>query len=139
MMNIDLYYLAEFALPVANVCLLAAAIIAIGRMQRIIRGKAIYSRLAAADAIESEIAAITEHCNLVSIRLGEMQDEIEKLSDLERLLVGPVSRELPMEQAARLAQGGASIDELTRKCGLNTGEARLIRRLHGRPATPKVA
>lgn len=139
MMNIDLYYLSTFALPVANVCLLAAAVIAILRVQRVIRGKQIYAKLAAGNAIEAEIAAITEHCELVSIRLGEMQDEIEKLNDLERLLVEPVSRELPMEHAARLAKDGASIDELTRNCGLNIGEARLVRRLHGRPVGSRVS
>jgi hypothetical protein len=116
---------------VANVCLLAAAILAVARLQRVLAGKAIYSRLAAGDAIEAQIADIDEHCRIVSERLGEIQDQIERFSHLERLLIGPVSREFPMEQAARLAKSGASVDELTRNCGLNIGEARLIRRLHG--------
>jgi hypothetical protein len=131
MMNIDLYYLVEYALPLANVCLLAAAILVVVRLQRVLAGKAIYSRLAAGNAIEAQIADIDEHCRIVSERLGEIQDQIERFSHLERLLIGPVSREFPMEHAARLAKGGASVDELTRNCGLNIGEARLIRRLHG--------
>jgi hypothetical protein len=131
MMNIDLYYLVEYALPLANVCLLAAATLVVVRLQRVLAGKAIYSRLAAGNAIEAQIADIDEHCRIVSERLGEIQDQIERFSHLERLLIGPVSREFPMEHAARLAKGGASVDELTRNCGLNIGEARLIRRLHG--------
>jgi hypothetical protein len=131
MMNIDLYYLVEYALPLANVCLLAAATLVVVRLQRVLAGKAIYSRLAAGNAIEAQVADIDEHCRIVSERLGEIQDQIERFSHLERLLIGPVSREFPMEHAARLAKGGASVDELTRNCGLNIGEARLIRRLHG--------
>lgn len=35
--------------------------------------------------------------------------------------------------AIRLAQGGASAEELARDCGLNRGEAELLVSLHGRP------
>jgi len=90
-------------------------------------------------AIEAQIADIDEHCRIVSERLGEIQDQIERFSHLERLLIGPVSREFPMEHAARLAKGGASVDELTRNCGLNIGEARLIRRLHGQAEAPQLS
>jgi hypothetical protein len=137
MMNIDLYYLSNYALPIANVLLVAAAALAIVRVQRVLKGKAIYSRLWAGNAIEKEIATLTEQSRLVSARLSAMQETIERLGRIERLLVGPVSRELPMEHAARLAKDGASVDELTRHCGLNIGEARLIRRLHGRAEASK--
>lgn len=39
---------------------------------------------------------------------------------------------LPIENALRMAKQGASIDDLTRSCGLNIGEARLLQKLHGR-------
>lgn len=139
MMNIDFYYLVEFALPVANVCLLGAAIMAVGRLQRVLAGKAIYSRLAAGNAIEAQVADIDEHCRIVSERLGEIQDQIERFSHLERLLIGPVSREFPMEHAARLAKSGASVEELTKNCGLSIGEARLIQRLHGQAEMAQVS
>lgn len=138
-MNIDLYYMVEYALPLANVCLLVAAIVVVFRMQRVLAGKAIYSRLAAGNAIEAQIADIDEHCRIVSERLGEIQDQIERFSHLERLLIGPVSREFPMEHAARLAKGGATVDELARNCGLNIGEARLVRRLHGQSETSRLS
>lgn len=139
MMNIDLSLIYEYALPAANLCLLAAAVWTLVRVQRVLAGKAIYSRLAGGSAIEAQIAEIDEHCRIVSERLGEMQDQLEMLGKLERLLVSPVARELPMEHAARLAKDGASVDELARHCGLNIGEARLIRRLHGRPQAKRVA
>ncbi len=43
------------------------------------------------------------------------------------------SAALPIENAVRMARHGASIDELTRSCGLSLGEARLMLKLHGKP------
>jgi len=138
-MSINLYYLSVYALPIANVCLLAAAALVIVRIQRVLHGKAIYSRLSVAKTIEKEIVGLIEQNKRVSDRLDSMQITIGHLGSLERLLVGPVSREMPMEHAARLAKDGASIDELTRNCGLNIGEARLVRRLHGGGAASQQA
>ena len=43
-------------------------------------------------------------------------------------------RSLPLDNAVRMAKNGASIDDLTRSCGLNIGEAQLIRKMHGSAA-----
>jgi hypothetical protein len=43
-----------------------------------------------------------------------------------------VERNLPIENAIRMAKLGASIEDLTRSCGLNIGEARLMQKLHGK-------
>lgn len=43
-----------------------------------------------------------------------------------------IERNLPIEHASRMARQGASVEELTRNCGLNVGEARLLQKLHGR-------
>lgn len=44
------------------------------------------------------------------------------------------------EVAARLARGGATVDELIRSCGLSRNEAQLVMRLHGKQEpTPTVA
>ena len=39
---------------------------------------------------------------------------------------------LPIENAVRMARLGASVEELTRSCGLSLGEARLMLKLHGK-------
>jgi hypothetical protein len=44
----------------------------------------------------------------------------------------PAATVLPMENALRMAKQGASIEDLTRSCGLNIGEARLMQKLHGK-------
>jgi hypothetical protein len=44
-------------------------------------------------------------------------------------------RALPIENAVRMARLGASEEELTRTCGLSLGEARLMKKLHGKSPT----
>ena len=45
--------------------------------------------------------------------------------------VATSERVLPLDNAVRMAKNGASVDDLTRSCGLNIGEAQLIRKMHG--------
>jgi hypothetical protein len=138
-MNIDLYELFQLSLSVANALVLVAAIVAIFWVHRVLCGKAIHSRLAAGTAIEAEIAALTANGRRVASQLQEMQKTIDSLAILERLLEEPASRGLPMERATTLARSGATVDELTRSCGLSIGEARLMRRLHSGNLTARPA
>ncbi len=46
--------------------------------------------------------------------------------------IAAVAQVVPMENALRMAKNGATIEDLTRNCGLNIGEARLMQKLHGR-------
>lgn len=64
-------------------------------------------------------------------RVGELQRTI-KVIEIKSPQVAPAEeRILPMENAMRMAKLGASIEDLTKSCGLNVGEARLMQRLHG--------
>jgi len=68
-------------------------------------------------------------------RLGELQRTV-KVMDMKVPQQRPaVERNLPIENAVRMARLGASVDDLTRNCGLNTGEARLMQKLHGKTAS----
>ncbi len=69
-------------------------------------------------------------------RVGELQRTV-KLIELNKQrpqVAEPtrpvVERNLPTENAIRMARMGASVEELTRSCGLNIGEARLMQKLH---------
>lgn len=66
-------------------------------------------------------------------RFGELQ-RILKLTQIRKVKqpAPPAERHLPIENAVRMAKLGASIDDLTKNCGLNIGEARLMQKLHGR-------
>ena len=70
-------------------------------------------------------------------RISELQQQIAALSAPDpKADVGPVApRPLPIENATRMARHGASVEELTRTCGLNVGEAELLKKLHGAPTT----
>lgn len=73
-------------------------------------------------------------------RVGELQRAMEileiKTPESAQPLNAAMERSLPLENAVRMARLGASVDDLTKGCGLNIGEARLMKRLHGasRPA-----
>ena len=69
-------------------------------------------------------------------RISELQQQIVALSATEQKSpADTVPRPLPIENATRMARHGASVEELTRTCGLNIGEAELLKKLHGAPTT----
>ena len=73
-----------------------------------------------------------EDAALLDKRLTETQHAIQALAARESTS-GPASeRSLPIDNAVRMARQGATIADLTRSCGLNIGEARLMRKLHGK-------
>ncbi len=69
-------------------------------------------------------------------RVGELQRTVKvmeiKKSKPVRAPSPPAERSLPIENAVRMARLGASIDDLTKSCGLNRGEARLMQKLHSK-------
>tara|TARA_R110002096_G_C14268111_1_gene695314 strand:+ start:60 stop:491 length:432 start_codon:yes stop_codon:yes gene_type:complete len=68
-------------------------------------------------------------------RVAQMQQKLESLSQTPELPVQNNIRPLPIDNAVRMARAGASVDDLTRTCGLNIGEARLMQQLHARRST----
>ena len=70
-------------------------------------------------------------------RVAELQSVVRTLAKKERRVQAAVDSKLPIENAVRMARHGASIDELVRSCGLNIGEAQLLRKLHSRALAAK--
>ena len=67
-------------------------------------------------------------------RLDELQRSL-KVIEIEAPTQPPqTERKLPLDNAVRMAKLGASVDDLTRNCGLSIGEARLMHKLHGKTA-----
>lgn len=68
-------------------------------------------------------------------RIGELQRAL-KIIALDKAKVDEprVERSLPIDNAVRMARLGASVDDLTKNCGLNIGEAQLMQKLHGQAA-----
>lgn len=63
--------------------------------------------------------------------LNELQANVDSLASRPRKQATADVRQLPIENAVRMVRNGASVDDLTRTCGLNIGEARLLRKMHG--------
>lgn len=71
-------------------------------------------------------------------RLAELQRTVKLMDRRAPEEPQPPERSLPIENAVRMARLGASVEDLTRSCGLNVGEAHLMKKLHGRaPAVAK--
>lgn len=64
-------------------------------------------------------------------RVAELQAVVRTLALKAQSTPHTVEGRLPIDNAVRMARSGASIDELIRSCGLNIGEAQLLRKLHG--------
>ena len=73
--------------------------------------------------------ALLAHMRLEE-RLSDMQRKVSKLTRRAPSRDLPAERPLPLDNAIRMAKLGAKAEDLTRSCGLNLGEARLLSKLH---------
>jgi len=132
------YYLPDLLLA-SNAMLLAIASFAVHRSERRwSRVQESWKSPVDAALPESGDNGINKHMEAterLEQQLGELRRTI-KVMDMKAPEQRPsVERILPIENAIRMARLGASIDDLTRNCGLNTGEARLMKKLHGNSRT----
>ena len=133
-MSTDYFFL--YVLLASNATLLAIAAVAVIRFERR------WQRLegfwdsptgaALSDASEDELQEQLRATARLEKRMGELQRTV-KLLDMKAPEKQPaVERDLPIENAVRMARLGASVEDLTRNCGLNVGEAQLMKKLHGK-------
>lgn len=67
-------------------------------------------------------------------KVAELQTVVRSLASRDQAQEQSTDSRLPIENAVRMARHGATIEELIRSCGLNIGEAQLMRKLHGKAA-----
>lgn len=135
--DIEITYLVV----IANAVLIAAAALAILRFSRHSRellgfwrsptGEALAGQPAESDVVRKLLKATMR----LERRVDLLHQQLQELSNRPERVVPDNVRPLPIDNAARMARSGASIEELTRTCGLNIGEAKLLRQLHARRAT----
>lgn len=81
------------------------------------------------DLIQGELHALSETVNALATRLDGLNEKVVAQGELTPVQVaGPRG----YENAIRLAQQGAAIDEIVGHCGLARHEAELLVRLHGK-------
>lgn len=133
MIMIDPYYL--YLSLAANSLILVLACMALSRFER--RCKRIEefwdspTGIALADE-DDDMREQMEATRRLEQRLSELQRAVKVMEIKAPQQTPPVERSVPIENAVRMARQGASVEELTRNCGLNIGEARLMQRLHGK-------
>lgn len=134
MITIESYYL--YLLLAANVLLLAIACFVLSRFES--RCKRIEefwdspTGTAMADAGEQQTHEQMKATQRLEQRVGELQRAVKVMEIKAPTQRPPLERNMPIENAVRMARSGASIEDLTRNCGLNIGEARLMQKLHGK-------
>jgi hypothetical protein len=134
MMNNETFTL--YMLLFSTGILLAAASIAILRFQKkTLESEAFWNSLTGTAMRDRETAAANKRDKDLELRLAALQRVVDELASRQKS-AEPVmqTQALPFENAVRMAKKGASVEDLTRSCGLNAGEAQLIWRMHGRHA-----
>ena len=120
-------------LLLANAILLTVASIAVGRFCLRFERMTRFWHSPTGAAIADKAAQHERQHILVNLRLENqlsgLQEKIDALADVKPG-VNSAPHQLPIDNAIRMAKNGASIEELTRTCGLNIGEARLMQKLH---------
>ena len=127
MMNID-NSLSFYLLLACNGILAAAASVAILRFQRIMRNQKAYwdSPTGMAALAQSDNDALLDE---IERRFSGLLEGAGRISAHETLETTH-NKVVPFENAVRMARHGATLEDLSRTCGLSETEARLLMRVH---------
>lgn len=126
-----------YALIISNAAMLAIACLSISRLERRCRKIEEFWRSPTGTALcdPGDSDEQTKISQRLEQRVRELQQTVEVIETSRSDSEAPaLERNLPIENAIRMARLGASVDELTKSCGLNIGEANLMKKLHGQPA-----
>lgn len=133
MMTIGPNYLIALLIP--NILLLGIACITIVRFERRCRQMEDFwgspTGVALADDKDDASKEFLRIARRLENRIGQLQRAVKVMEISPQKPPAPVERSLPIENAVRMAKQGASIEDLTKSCGLNIAEASLMHRLHG--------
>ncbi len=126
---------------IANAVLLAAAALAVLRFTRQSRALLDFWQSPTGAAVSEEsnpaehMQKLLRSVQTLEARVRELQEQVGEVAERPEPETRGNVRPLPIDNAARLARTGASVEELTRTCGLNIGEARLLQQLHAKRQT----
>lgn len=127
---------ALYLLLASNAMLVAAAAIAVIRFRRQCLRLQHFWNSPTGAALADKSSEQERQQLLVNMRLdrrlSDLQQKLQAIAAPDRGKSAPSERQLPIDNAIRMAKSGASVDELTRNCGLNIGEARLMQKMHAK-------
>jgi len=125
-----------YLLMICNGVLAGAAAVAILRFQNMMKNQKSFwaSPTGAAMSSQPSQTDSDEFLQAVERRFSKFEEGLGNLSRADNgKATGP--RSIPHENAVRMAKHGATVDDLTRTCGLSDIEARLVMRVHGNSGT----
>lgn len=134
MITLEAHYF--YFLHTSNIVLLAMMFLSLFRFER--RCKAIekfWDSPTGSFVTDKDIRKLDAQLKLIQQlekRVGELQRTVQMSEINDPPERSPSLSTVPIENALRMTKLGASIDDLTRNCGLNIGEARLMKKLHGK-------
>jgi len=134
MMDIDTNWI-YYVLLASNALLGGSAALTILRAQRLTRRQESFWKSPTGAALNMQ-PGHEELLKAIDRRIHALVDRIESPSADSDKDATP-TRNMPFENAVRMARHGATMDDLTRTCGLSANEARLLMRVHGRQ--PQIA
>ena len=138
MMDI-LYTYPLYALIASNAVLLFGAAVAVLRFERLVKQNRSYWGSPTGDSVRAESNSDAVLSGFLERRLAMLHKQIEELSEQKVTAAATQPAELPFEYATRMAKHGASVEDLTRTCGLNKAEAHLMWRLHAQQRKAKAS
>ena len=118
-----------YGLLISNALLLAAATIAVLRLQRMLdRSDSFWNSPTGAHVKEqNDMGNIS---GVVNDRLRLLQETVDDLVKKDNSLQLGMTESRPFKNAVRMVKLGASVEDITRNCGLSESEARLLVRVH---------
>jgi len=119
-----------YLLLAANIVLLGAATIAILRLQQMVNQSERFWRSPTGSALQTGKSSGKQQDAGLERRVAALSKTIDALAEGRSAANAQNAPTLPLENAARMAKQGASVEDITKNCGLNVGEARLLKRLH---------
>ena len=128
MIATDIYMF--YALLISNALLLAAATIVVLRVHKQMQKNEDFWNSPTGAAVQEESLPTEEIGRIVDQRLFALDRIIDELVEADGRLRYSNTSDLPFGNAVRMVKQGASVDELTRMCGLSEGEALLMTRIH---------
>ncbi len=134
MISPDAYYV--HLLLISNAVLLAIACYSTLRFERRCRQVESFWTSPTGSALEADhdTRLQSKSTEKLEQRVGELQRTVKVMQIAAPKEVPQTERNLPIENAVRMARLGATVNDLTKSCGLNIGEARLLHKLHGSAA-----
>ena len=119
---------SDWLIPVFSISILAIGLVCLGLFMRL--RKYVQQQKALINVLRNELQAMTNSAIGMGRRLQDVEKKLNVTANKQQELENRDPDSLAYNQAARLMQMGANVDDLVRDCGIGRPEAELMALLH---------